>query len=68
MKNLLLVVATLGLYWPWAAVATARLRLGAVAVLSEEPLDGLVGTLRRRTEGDASGDAAADLAGFDFGL
>ena len=68
MKNLLLVVATLGLYWPWAAAATARLRLGAVAVLSEEPLDRLVGTLRRRAEGDASGDAAADLAGFDFGL
>jgi len=67
VKNLLLLVATLGLYWPWATVATARLRLAAVAVLSDEPLDRLVGTLQS-TSPDASGDAAADLAGFDFGL
>jgi len=67
MKNLLLLGATLGLYWPWAAVATARLRLEAVAVLSDEPLDRLAGTPRAGAP-DASGDAAADLAGFDFGL
>ena len=67
IKNLLLLVATLGLYWPWAAVATACLRLGAVAVLSDEPLDRLVGTLHAAAPG-ASGDAAADLTGFDFGL
>ena len=67
VKNLLLMGATLGLYWPWAAVATARLRLAAVAVLSDEPLDRLVGTLHAAAP-DASGDAAADLVGFDFGL
>lgn len=67
IRNLLLLVATLGLYWPWAVVATARLRLGAVAVLSDEPMDGLVGTLRTAAP-DASGDAAADVAGFDVGL
>jgi uncharacterized membrane protein YjgN (DUF898 family) len=66
VKNLLLLVATLGLYWPWAAVATARLRLAAVAVLSDEPLERLVATLHAAAQ-DASGDAAAGLAGFDFG-
>ena len=60
-------MATLGLYWPWAAVATARLRLAAIAVLSDEPLVRLVGALHAAAP-DASGDAAADLAGFDFGL
>jgi len=48
-------------------VATACLRLGAVAVLSDEPLDRLVGTLHAAAPG-ASGDAAADLTGFDFRL
>ena len=68
LKNLLLLALTLGLYWPWAAVATARLRLAAVTVLSDEPLDRLAGDLRAAAPADASGDAAADLAGFDFGL
>lgn len=68
LKNLLLVALTLGLYWPWAAVATARLRLAAVTVLSDEPLDRLAGDLRAAVPADASGDAAADLAGLDFGL
>lgn len=68
LKNLLLLALTLGLYWPWAAVATARLRLAAVTVLSDEPLDRLAGALRAAAPADASGDAAADLAGLDFGL
>jgi uncharacterized membrane protein YjgN (DUF898 family) len=68
LRNLLLLVLTLGLYWPWAAVATARLRLAAVTVLSDEPLERLVGTLRAAAPAEASGDAAADLAGLDFGL
>ena len=68
LRNLLLLALTLGLYWPWATVATARLRLSAVTVLSDEPLERLVGALRAAAPADASGDAAADLAGLDFGL
>jgi uncharacterized membrane protein YjgN (DUF898 family) len=65
--NWILIVLTLGLYWPFAAVALARARLQAVEVLARGDLDALVargsGTMR-----DASGDAAADLFGVDLGL
>jgi uncharacterized membrane protein YjgN (DUF898 family) len=65
--NWILIVLTLGLYWPFAAVALARARLQAVEVLARDDLDALVargtGTMR-----DASGDAAADLFGVDLGL
>jgi uncharacterized membrane protein YjgN (DUF898 family) len=65
--NWILIVLTLGLYWPFAAVAMARARLQAVEVLARGDLDALVargtGTMR-----DASGDAAADLFGVDLGL
>jgi uncharacterized membrane protein YjgN (DUF898 family) len=65
--NWILIVFTLGLYWPFAAVALARARLQAVEVVARGDLDALVarssGTMR-----DASGDAAADLFGVDLGL
>lgn len=67
LKNWLLILVTLGLYWPWAAVATARMRLEAVRVRSAEPLDTLVATGRAR-HGDAAGDAAGDMFGVDLGL
>jgi uncharacterized membrane protein YjgN (DUF898 family) len=65
--NWILIVLTLGLYWPFAAVKLARARLQSVEVLARGDLDALVargtGTMR-----DASGDAAADLFGIDLGL
>jgi uncharacterized membrane protein YjgN (DUF898 family) len=65
--NWFLIVVTLGLYWPFAAVATARLRLQAVDVIARTDLDALVA---RATSGsdDAAGDAAADVFGLDLGL
>ncbi len=66
-RNWLLMVLTLGLYFPFARVATARLRLQAVAVLSQVDPDTLFDAAT--TAGaDASGDAAADLFGIDLGL
>jgi uncharacterized membrane protein YjgN (DUF898 family) len=65
--NWFLVLLTLGLYWPFAAIATARLRLQAVTVLARSDLDGLVARARGGNA-DASGDAAADLFGIDVGL
>ena len=66
-KNWLLVLITLGLYWPFAAVATARLRLEAVSLeLSIDPQT-LVDQ-SRALEGEAAGDAAGDLFGLDIGL
>jgi uncharacterized membrane protein YjgN (DUF898 family) len=67
LKNWLLVVLTLGLYWPWAAIAMARLRLEAVSLHTRRPLDELQSEARAAS-GDAAGDAAADLLGIDLGL
>lgn len=67
LKNLLLVVVTLGFYWPFAAVAVARLRLSAVSVEVEGDFTqwqaGAVAT-----HDDATGDAAGDFFGIDMGL
>jgi len=67
LKNWLLVALTLGLYWPFAAVAQARLRLAAVALSSTRPIDELGGGSRQPGD-DASGDAAGELFGIDIGL
>lgn len=67
LKNWLLMVVTLGLYWPFAAVATARMRLEAVEVVASRSPDQLF-QQARGAEGDAAGDAAGDLFGLDIGL
>lgn len=66
-KNWLLIVLTLGLYWPFAAIATARLRLQAMALSTRDDPDALVAALQPAHD-DAAGDAAGDLFGFDVGL
>jgi uncharacterized membrane protein YjgN (DUF898 family) len=66
-KNILLVLLTLGLYFPFAQVASARLRLQAVTVLSDVDPDELAASAGRADE-TAVGDVAGDLLGFDFGL
>lgn len=65
--NWLLVVLTLGLYWPFAAVAIARLKLQAISVHLRTDPDTLVARARPAYR-EGAGDAAADLAGIDFGL
>lgn len=67
LMNGLLIVLTLGLYWPFAAVRMARLRLSGVQLHTRLDFDALTDRQPRRSN-DASGDAAADLAGFDIGL
>ncbi len=67
VKNWFLVVCTLGLYWPFAAVARARMQLEAISVASRVDLDALVSHARSH-EGDAAGDAAGDLFGLDIGF
>jgi len=67
LKNWLLVVVTLGLYLPFAAIATARLRLEAVSVLfATDPA--ALAAAGANTDESAAGDAAGDLFGFDIGL
>lgn len=67
LKNWLLIVCTLGLYWPFAAVAQYRLRVQAVTVLLAVDVQQLVDAAHRH-EGEAAGDAAGDLFGLDIGL
>ena len=67
LKNWVLIIITLGLYWPFAAIATARMRLQAVrAEMREDPQD-LINRAPSH-EGDAAGEAGGDLFGFDIGL
>lgn len=66
-KNTLLVLLSLGLYFPFAQVASARMRLQAVAVLASVDPDELVASAAQLQE-SAAGDAAGDLFGFDIGL
>ena len=67
LANLLLMIVTLGLYRPFAAVRTARLRLEAVAIVASGNVDEWAGNAANGMR-DASGDAAGDLLGIDLGL
>ena len=67
LKNWLLVLLTLGLYLPFAAVAMARLQLESISLLSKVSPDELAAGARRGAEA-AAGDAAGDLMGVDLGL
>jgi uncharacterized membrane protein YjgN (DUF898 family) len=67
IKNWFFILLTLGLYWPFAAVAMARLRLEAVGIKSRVQPELLVSQIQPR-EGDAAGDAAGDFFGLDVGL
>ncbi|MCX8114522.1 MAG: YjgN family protein [Burkholderiaceae bacterium] len=67
LKNAVLVALTLGLYWPWAVVAVARHRLQSVEVASSIALSELAGQLEAGSM-TATGDAAADVFGFEIGL
>lgn len=67
VKNFLLMVVTLGLYRPFAVVHTARLRLEAVQLHASDAIETWVTTTGPGMQ-DATGDAAGDLLGIDFGL
>lgn len=67
VKNWLLMALTLGLYWPFAAVAVYRLRVEAITLVSRVAMDELASAVQRYRD-DATGDMAADLMGLDFGM
>lgn len=67
LKNWLLTALTLGLYRPFAAVSTAKLRLEAVQIDStEDPADWVAAA--GAGHADATGDIAGDFFGIDMGL
>jgi uncharacterized membrane protein YjgN (DUF898 family) len=65
-KNYLLIFITLGFYWPFAVIATKRMQLEAMSLRSRVDFNALVA--QSRSEGDAAGDAAADMFNADLGL
>lgn len=67
LKNWLLTALTLGLYRPFAAVNSARLRLEAVSLRIEGELDDWV-AMQTESQLDATGEAAGDFFGIDMGL
>jgi uncharacterized membrane protein YjgN (DUF898 family) len=68
LLNWLLIIVTLGLYWPFALVATTRLKLQAITVHMRVDPDTLVAQAKPKAGQMGIGDAAADLAGIDLGL
>jgi uncharacterized membrane protein YjgN (DUF898 family) len=66
-KNYLLIMLTMGLYWPFAVVATKRMQIEAMALKARVDLDTLTDAARKR-EHDAAGDMAADIFGLDVGM
>jgi uncharacterized membrane protein YjgN (DUF898 family) len=67
IKNLVLVVLTLGLYRPMAAIRVARYRLQSVGVAGVEVLDGFEDGAAQSRRG-ATGEGAAELFEMDLGL
>jgi uncharacterized membrane protein YjgN (DUF898 family) len=65
--NWLLMVITLGLYWPFAKVRMARLKLEAMSVDIEGSVDHWTAQASSDNPG-ALGDAADDFLGIDMGL
>lgn len=66
-KNMALTVLTLGLYWPFAAIAIARYRVEAFSAVGEVPIESIAAS-SHAAAGPATGEGAADLFGLDIGL
>jgi uncharacterized membrane protein YjgN (DUF898 family) len=67
LVNWLLIVVTLGLYWPFAAVRSARVRLEAMAIEVHGDVNTWVADAPKQQAG-VLGDAAGDFFGVDMGL
>ncbi|MGS5086227.1 YjgN family protein [Hydrogenophaga sp. A37] len=65
--NWLLIALTLGLFWPFAKVRSARIRLEAMSVQVEGDVDQWVSDSLQQPAG-VIGDAAGDFFGIDMGL
>jgi uncharacterized membrane protein YjgN (DUF898 family) len=65
-KSVALTLVTLGLYWPYAAVALARYRIENMEVIAPEALSETAASVGAAPV--AAGEGAADLFGLDVGL
>lgn len=64
--NLVMMLLTLGLFWPWAQVRLARYRASRMALLAPESLDGFVAG--EAANAPAVGDEISDLMDMDVAL
>jgi uncharacterized membrane protein YjgN (DUF898 family) len=66
-KNYFLIMLTLGLYWPFAVIASKRMQLQAITLQTDISLRQLTDAAHQRSA-DAAGDLAADFFGMDVGI
>jgi uncharacterized membrane protein YjgN (DUF898 family) len=66
LKNVVLTILTLGLYRPYAAVATTRAKLQSVGLSDFRFMDDVVANSEKQDS--AMGDEAVDMLDFDFSL
>jgi uncharacterized membrane protein YjgN (DUF898 family) len=64
LLNAVMTLLTLGLYWPFAAIAEHRMKVESIELHTRGDLDGIVGRLKPPR--GAAADAMADAAGFEF--
>jgi uncharacterized membrane protein YjgN (DUF898 family) len=67
LVNWLLIIVTLGLYWPFAKVRAARVKLEALSLEVQGPVDQWLSRAQQSNKG-VLGDAAGDFFGVDMGL
>jgi uncharacterized membrane protein YjgN (DUF898 family) len=67
IKNLLLVVVTLGLYRPFAVVAVTRMHLETVEARTSGDVDAWLASATT-SAGTGSGEMSGDFFGIDIGL
>lgn len=67
LKNYVLIAITLGLYWPFAVVASLRMQIEAISLQTRVDLASLTDTARR-ADTDAVGDMAADMFDMELGI
>lgn len=68
LRNYALIVVTLGLYWPFAVVASKRLLLESMTLRTRGLSLDALSSQAAQGHADAAGDAAVDLFGMDVGL
>lgn len=69
LRNYLFILCTLGLYWPFAVVASRRMEIEALELrVRGGSLETLASKAAKVADDAAVGDAAADLFGLDVGL
>jgi uncharacterized membrane protein YjgN (DUF898 family) len=67
LKNWVLIVMTLGLFWPFAIISANRMRLSAMQIWVAESVESWEGPLSTPTQG-VLGDATGDFFGLDLGI